>query len=242
MAAIARTEVVLVRPETASNIGAVARVIQNTGLSGLVLVQPGNWRTIDCWRTAWGAQDVLEQAREEPTLASAVADATHVVAFSGRVGECAIDVREAAQEIARLPEVERVCLVFGPESIGLTLQQIAECGRHAVIPSHPRQPSLNLSHAVAVAAYEVFRAAPVPQAGEPLATHAEREAALLLLRQGFADVGLLPATNPDGYFREWTALVQRARLSPREVRLFEHLAHRLHGTVRRPARAEKEPR
>ena len=47
--------VVLVRPETPQRRGA-ARVVRNTGLAGLDLVDPGDWRTVECWRTAWGAR------------------------------------------------------------------------------------------------------------------------------------------------------------------------------------------
>ena len=52
-----RVRIVLVRPETPANIGAVARSIGNTDLDGLDLVAPGDWRTLECWRTAWGAHD-----------------------------------------------------------------------------------------------------------------------------------------------------------------------------------------
>src|SRR5688500_2603667 len=99
---MARVRVVLVRPEVPANVGAVARVMRNTGLDPLVLVAPGDWRTIECWRTAWGAQDILENAVVAPDLAGALADARYVGALSGRRDGPSppIDVREAAQEIA----------------------------------------------------------------------------------------------------------------------------------------------
>jgi len=52
---MARVRIVLVRPESAANIGACARVSRNSGAEGLDLVAaPGDWRTVECWRTAWG--------------------------------------------------------------------------------------------------------------------------------------------------------------------------------------------
>jgi len=62
---------VLVRPEVPANVGAAARTIRNTGLEGLSLVAPGDWRTVECWRTAWGAHDVLEQAHVFDDLGAA---------------------------------------------------------------------------------------------------------------------------------------------------------------------------
>ena len=66
---MARVRVVLVRPDSAVNVGATARVVRNYGLRGLDLVSPGDWRTVACWRTAWGAQEVLEEARVFPSCA-----------------------------------------------------------------------------------------------------------------------------------------------------------------------------
>jgi tRNA/rRNA methyltransferase len=119
--------------------------------------------------------------------------------------------------------------VFGPETTGLTRDELALCGRLATIPSHPGQPSLNLSHAVAVAAYEVYRAARRPDALPRRATHDEKEAMLALLREGLERASALPPVNTEGYFREWRALFQRADLTPKEVRLIEHMARRMRG-------------
>ena len=69
---MARIRAVLARPESPANIGAVARVITNTGLEGLDLVDPGDWRTIEAWRMAWRAEDILEQTRLFETLAQAL--------------------------------------------------------------------------------------------------------------------------------------------------------------------------
>jgi TrmH family RNA methyltransferase len=228
--------IVLVRPETGANVGACARVVKNAGLAGLDLVAPADWRTVECWRTAWGAPDVLERARVFPDLASAVGEATYVVALSARPpsGLPALDVREMAGQVASRGERDRVALVFGPETAGLTREEIASCGRCAAIPSDPGQPSLNLSHAVMVAAYEVFRCRRRAAAGPRLATHAEKDATLDRLREGLLAIDALPSRNTDGYFREWRALVARTDLTPKELRLIGHVARKMKqvGTAR----------
>jgi tRNA/rRNA methyltransferase len=226
---LARVRVVLVRPESPVNVGAAARIVRNTGLAGLDLVDPGDWRTVECWRTAWGAHEVLEQARVFPDLDSAVAGAGYVVGFTGRRegGVPGLDVRDAAAEVAGLAAEESAVLVFGPETSGLTQDEMAACGRRAVIPTHPDQPSLNLSHAVMVAAYEVFRARVRVPPGPRRATHAEKETLLELLRMGLGALGALPPDNTESYFREWREMVQRADLTPRELRLLEHMARKM---------------
>ncbi|HEU0105294.1 MAG TPA: TrmH family RNA methyltransferase [Vicinamibacteria bacterium] len=221
-------QVVLVRPESPANVGAVARVVRNTGLDGLRLVAPGDWRTVECWRTAWGSHEVLEQARVFDDLPSAVADAQMALAFSGKreTGAAWLDVREAAAAIARRAE-ETACLVFGPENSGLTQDELAACGHRVLIPAHHEQPSLNLSHAVMVAAYEVFRARTPPAPGPRRATLEEKAAMLERLRDGLIAIGALPETNTDDYLQEWRALFARADLTPQEVRLLEHLGRKM---------------
>lgn len=227
---MARVRVVLVRPETSANVGACARVVRNTGASGLDLVAPGDWRTVDCWRTAWGAHEVLEEARVFDDLNAALGGVSIAVALTGRrpSGPPVADVREAATEIAGLGREETAALVFGPETTGLANDEIALCGRCATIPSHPAQPSFNLSHAVAIAAYEVLRAS---RRGEgdarARATHDQKEHLLELLRAGLLAIEALPRTNTDGYFADWRALVQRSDLTARELKLLEHAARKM---------------
>ncbi|MCU0242070.1 MAG: RNA methyltransferase [Vicinamibacteria bacterium] len=222
----ARVRVVLVRPETSANVGACARVIRNAGLDGLDLVRPGDWRTIECWRTAWKAQEVLEGAREFDALRDALAEYQRVYAFSRRTG-ATIDVRAAAEEIAQLSLASRIALVFGPETAGLTLDELALCGQHVTIPAHPDQPSLNLSHAVMVAAYEVYRAARSESPRPAPAAHEDKQRLLELGLAGLRAAGALPAEDSAAHRRDWQGLLMRLDLTPHEVRMLEHVAHRL---------------
>ena len=225
-----RVRVVLVRPESAANVGACARIVRNTGAAALALVQPGDWRTVECWRSAWGAQDVLEQAQVFDDLVSALAGSAAAYAFTRRrpPGPRPVDVREAAAEAAALGRTETVALVFGPETSGLSNDEVRACGRSASIPSHDAQPSFNLSHAVAIAAYEVHRAVrPVGEARPRRATHDEKERLLVLLGRGLRALQALPEKNSEGYFADWRALVQRADLGVKELKLLEHAARKM---------------
>lgn len=232
---MATVRVVLVRPETPANIGAVARVIRNTGLAGLDLVAPGDWRTVECWRTAWDAHEVLEETRVWGDLPAALRAAGFVAALSGRRddGLPVLDVRDMAAEVAALGTDEPAALVFGPETTGLSQAELCLCGRRVRIPSHPEQPSLNLSHAVMVTAYEVFRASRRAGPGSRRATHEDKQRLLRLLREGLLAIEALPAANPDGYFEEWQGIFARADLTPKEVRLLEHMARKMMKAGRR---------
>jgi TrmH family RNA methyltransferase len=239
---MARVRVVLNRPESASNVGAVARVISNTGLSGLDLVRPCDFRTVEAWRMAWRSEDVLEQTRVFESLKEACASAVYVAGFAGREGKKVepITPRQMALEIASLEENAEAAIVFGCESRGLTEQELGQCQRRVRIPSHPGQPSLNLAQAVMVAAYEIFllsSEAPEPGAFERAAA-GESEVALAAFRDALLEIGFLPADHPESRFVEWRELFGRAGLSPRETRVLLALARRIQN-VGRMARAQE---
>src|SRR5262249_14232770 len=159
------------------------------------VVEAGDWRTVECWRTAWGAQDVLEAACAWEALAPALAGSAYVAAFSGKRGKTPLDVRDMAAEIASLERNERVCLVFGPQTSALSDDERALRGRRVPLPTPPAQRSLNPPHAVMVAAYEVSRAGQRTPPAPRRASHEEKERLLGLLRDGLRAIEALPAVN-----------------------------------------------
>ena len=226
---MAPVHLVLVRPRRPENIGAVARVIGNTGLAGLRLVEPGDWRTVEAFRMAWQAEEVLEQAAVFPTLAEAVGGCRLVAGLSGRGREAIrhLTPRELAGEVATIEHGE-VAVVFGNESSGLTLEERSLCQRQVRIPSSPRQPSLNLAQAAMIAAYEIFLASgPPPEEPVRRATAEQSERALLTLRDAMLAVGFLPPEKPEARFAEWRELFGRAGLTERETRMMMAFTRRV---------------
>jgi tRNA/rRNA methyltransferase len=152
-------EVVLVSPRNPLNIGAVARAMANFGFGHLTVVAPyaPHWREA---RSAVGAPEVLQNAKESATLAEAVGGCTLVL------GTGTLIHRKPEQKVVPLPALTplvvaeigrtgRVALVFGPEKHGLTREDLSLCQLLVEIPTDPRQPSMNLGQAVAVCLYEL---------------------------------------------------------------------------------------
>ena len=227
---MARVRVVLVRPETSANVGACARVVRNTGSAGLDLVSPGDFRTVECWRTAWGAHEVLEAARVFDDLTRRSRASTLAVALTGRRPAGTADrgrARRGGGDRRARPR-RRGGARVRPRDERPDERRDRPCGRAATIPADPAQPSYNLSHAVAIAAYEVRRAgrrtASRPRAH---ATHDQKERLLELLEAGLVAIGALPPARRASYFAEWRALVQRIDLTPKELRLVEHMARKM---------------
>ena len=151
--------VILDKSQMAENIGAVARVMANFGLSELRLVAPREgWPQERAWATASGADWVLDGVRVFETVAEAIADLNVVHAATARPRETRQPVR-TPRETARTLYDDRasglnVGLLFGGERAGLETSDIALCQGIVTIPIDPRHQSLNLAQAVAINAYE----------------------------------------------------------------------------------------
>ena len=143
----------------AENIGAVARVMANFGLSDLRLVNPRDgWPQERAWALASGAEWPLNDAKVTQTVAEAIADLQLVFATTARPRELQLPIltpRAAAAELHQASaRGDRIGLLFGGERAGLETADIALCQAVVTIPIDPRFRSLNLGQAVAINAYE----------------------------------------------------------------------------------------
>jgi TrmH family RNA methyltransferase len=229
-------EVVLVRPARPANVAAACRALKNMGLSRLTLVAepPAAFRAEDR-ALAYGAWDLLDSARQVATLEEAVADATAVVATTGRPLPGVLSPRAMAEHAGALSEGRRLALVFGPEASGLTRRELAVCHYTVHVPTSPEHPSLNLAQAVLLLAYELRLASLAGAAGPAVsaaardrsATAGEIEGAVDDLRSALLAIGYLNPANPEAILAELRHLLVRARATPREVTLLRGMARQI---------------
>src|SRR5215470_13064433 len=116
--------VILVEPQLGENIGAVARVMANFGLSRLRLVKPREaWPNPQARKMASGADRILEEAVLYDSVDGAIADCTLVLATTARAHDQAkpvIDAAEAAKAMsAPVAAGQTVGILFGRERSGL---------------------------------------------------------------------------------------------------------------------------
>ena len=228
--------VVLVRPQLADNIGAVARAMANGGLFHLRLVAPRDgWPQERAWRMASGADRILDAATVHETVADAVADLHRVYATCPRPRHVIKPVLTARGAAAELREVcardLRAGILFGPERAGLDSEDMARADSLIRYPLNPRFMSLNLAQAVMVMAYEWWTAADAtPPRGlmtneTRVATKGELENFLAHLVDQLDACGFLRnAPKRPGMVRNLRHLFQRGEATEQELRT-------LHGVV-----------
>jgi tRNA/rRNA methyltransferase/tRNA (cytidine32/uridine32-2'-O)-methyltransferase len=138
--------------------------MKNMGLSRLRLAAPGFPALSEAEPVirarAVHAADVWDQAETFDSLAAATAGCPLVIGTTRRRGRHRKQVTLTPWETAAFLKARPgpAALVFGSERTGLEAGELELCNLASHIPASGAFPSLNLSHAVQIYAYELFRA------------------------------------------------------------------------------------
>jgi len=167
---VEKLSIVLVEPMGAGNIGSVARVMHNTGLKRLILVNPVEYLNDEGFSMACNAGELLLRAEVHDTLEGAVRDINCLIGATRRKGKLRNPHFSLTDIVPRVVEQSRtseVALIFGRENHGLSNSELELCDMLFEIPAHEDNPSLNLSQAVFAVSYAIFTAdSPVGEAIE----------------------------------------------------------------------------
>ena len=224
--------IVLVNTSHPGNVGAAARAMKNMGVSDLVLVDPIAEIDDEARARSAGAGDVLDQARIVKTLEEAVEGCALVIGTSARnrhipwplcsPRQCAEKAKEASVHD------NRIALVFGRESRGLTNEELHQCNVHVHIPTNEEFSSLNVASAVQVLCYEM-RVASLESEGDAdqwgvpwdyeLAEHQDVERFFKHLETTLVDIDFLDPNTPKQLMTRLRRMYGRAALDKMEVNI-----------------------
>jgi tRNA/rRNA methyltransferase/tRNA (cytidine32/uridine32-2'-O)-methyltransferase len=201
--------------------------MKNMGLSRLRIVSPGPMDDGVIRARAVHAGDVWEKAAYFDSLGSAVADCALVIGTTRRRGQrrksLTLTPAETATYLRERPG--QAALVFGNERTGLEAEELRICNLASHIPADDAFPSLNLSHAVQIYAYELFRAlGPAPAAVKGEWVPLERTEVDTLARSvtnSLASLGFYKQPGREEQERFFRDIFSRAGLTPREAAYLE---------------------
>lgn len=220
--------VVLSEPKGPMNVGAVARAMNNMGMRDLALVNPCDYTCEDARKMASGCNDTLLGAKVYPSVREAVSEAGFVAGMTCRTGKYRQDVvtpEELSERLAAVSQSNKVALLFGTERTGLSNDEIALCDTLVTIPTSSFNPSLNLSQAVLLVCYAIFRSSeegrqPVGEERDlPLATSEEMEQMYDHMEDLFQRIGYLNAQNPGHIMMSIRNIFARTSLDSRDVKI-----------------------
>ncbi len=218
--------VVLIEPENAGNVGAIARVMANFGMTDLWVVRP------KCDLLGKEAQDRAKHAKTTLKRVHLASDFREVreafdylISTSSEVGtdyhllRTPITPQQLGSRLAELDHKKlKIGLVFGREGLGMVNDEIKQCDFLVTIPTHRDYKSMNLSHAVAVICYEVFRATAedhIIKHFRPI-TQTEIKQIDILFDEVFSRIPWPRKTMADTQRRLWKHIIGRSMLSKRE--------------------------
>jgi TrmH family RNA methyltransferase len=159
-----RIQVILAHPQSSGNIGAVCRAMKTMNIHTLSIIGKKNFDPVRIKHLAVHAYDIYKNASVFNNLEDALQDVSLIAGITRRRGKkrkyFAITPEELAEKITY--NRGKTALVFGNEESGLSREELSYCHLAVKIPSSGVFPSLNLSHAVQIITYQVFRALSKP--------------------------------------------------------------------------------
>jgi tRNA/rRNA methyltransferase len=227
--------IVLYKPKYAGNVGSVARVAKNMGISNIIVVgTEGFDREEMQQRSTHLAVDILDKIQYFDGTQEALGGFNYIVGTTARLGKARgpfVTPRAAAQNIADISQRNKIALLFGPEDTGLANEELRLCHAVVTIPTYREFTSLNLSHAVMILCYEIFIASSgataVTEATPKLALSSELEGMYGQIKTLLADIGFLNPENPDYWLMHLRHFFTRAGILSREVKIVRGICRQL---------------
>ena len=221
--------IILSRPEESRNVGAVCRAMANNGLKTLRIV--GKKSDFDEERVrilAIHASPIWERAEFFDTITDAAKDCVLCAGTTRRRGKKRGKLllpEEFAESASPITQNGKIAVVFGNERTGLEEEELDECTMGVTIPSSAEFGSLNLSHAVQIISYHLYRnfldegkkisRGSVPVSLERLSKTTTE------IADSLQKIGFFKVTGRSDMEKFWRDILSRAALSESEATYIE---------------------
>ncbi len=245
--ALSHIRIVLVEPAGALNVGSIARILKNMGLSRLVLVNPScDPLSAEARQMAVHAADLLESAEIVPTLPDALKGCQRAIATTVRTRSVNTPLEHPRTALPWLlgedqPTLQSA-LIFGSEDRGLSNEELKYAQRFVCIPSSPVYQSLNLAQAVAICGYELYQSVSQPttisqpvsvpiQNPDLLASLDDLEGYYKTLEELLLKIGYLHPHTASSRMEKLRRLLNRAYPAPEEVALLRGMLRQVNWAI-----------
>ena len=151
---------ILVNPQLGENIGSCARALKNFGFSNLNIVAPRDpWPNTKARMTSVGAYNIIQKTKIYSNVSDAVKKFDLVFASTARqrgMNKKHISIINFVKLLSKYNNTN-IGIMFGPEASGLSNNDLSLSNFIIQIPTSKKLTSLNLSHAVIVICYEIYK-------------------------------------------------------------------------------------
>lgn len=152
--------IVLVDPIESMNIGSVCRAMKTMNLKDLVIIgNKEDYEDDKIRQTSVSCYDIYQNTTFTNSLSSLLENYELSIATSRRLGKKRKNFSFNPNQLKTFLNSNtytNIAIVFGRESTGLSDTELNMCNALLTIPTSDNYPSLNLSQAVQIVAYELF--------------------------------------------------------------------------------------
>ena len=149
---------ILVRPQMGENIGFVARAIKNFNIKHLRIVNPRcHWPNQKALATSVGAKDIIKSTKVYNSIEKSIGDLDIIFASTSRIRRINKKIISILDLKNKVKKKRKIGILFGPESSGLSNDEISYADYLVKIPTNKNFSSLNLSHSAIIFCFEIFQ-------------------------------------------------------------------------------------
>lgn len=238
--------IVLDHPDESRNIGAACRAMANNDISELRIVGKKEDYDIEHIHVlAIHAGAIFDKAHFYNSITEATADCSICAGTTRRRGKkrgkllLPEEFADMADEITGAPGNEggKVAVIFGNERTGLTDEQLDQCNLGVTIPSSDDFGSLNLSHAVQIMSYHLFRknltSSRETYRGYTPLTLERVDRTVQTITDNMQKIGFFKMPGREDMENFWRSILSRASLSEGEAQYLEKTFSKMAGLARK---------
>ena len=231
--------IVLDHPDECRNIGSACRAMANNDITHLRIVgKKENYDTEKVHVLAIHAAYIYDNAEFFDSITEATKDCSIAAGTTRRRGQNRKGKLLLPEEFAEIAKNHtgnenengaKIAVVFGNERTGLTDPQLKECTLGVTIPSSNDFGSLNLSHAVQIIAYHLFRAKNANLTGYTPLSLERLDKTVSTIADNLQKIGFFKITGRHDMETFWRSILSRAALSESEAQYIEKIFNKAAG-------------
>ena len=240
--------IVLDHPDESRNVGAACRAMANSDIKTLRIVGKKEHYDVEKVHVlAIHAAYIFDNAEFFDSITEATADCVMSAGTTRRRGQKRkgklLFPEEFAEKAGQITGSEKdpggkVAIVFGNERSGLSDDQLFECTMGVTIPTSDDFGSLNLSHAVQILCYHMFRENHKTQSGYTPLTLNRLDQTVNTIADDLQKIGFFKVTGRPDMENFWRSILSRAALSEGEAQYLEKVFNKAAGLIGRNAASE----
>jgi len=233
---ISNLKVILVEPKGPLNVGSVARLCSNFEVEELRIVSPKcDIFSLEAKKMALKGQKFLDNCKIFYDLENAILDCDLVLASCGRIDLSKDSFFESSEEAINWPisfkKINNLAIIFGRENSGLTNDELLLANKTFNIPTSMNNPSLNLSHAVSIALYELNKSLKINTKQElevfNLASSKQIYDSFVEIEELLLNVGYLLKHTSRAKIVKFKNYILRANTSMQEINVLRGIVHQI---------------